>query len=147
MSTRKRIAGRIALIAIAGLLIAALPGQARAQISVVVSSGSSASADLDAVARMFSGQVTSWSDGAKVQLVDQSGTEVGKTFYDTVLKKAPPQVRKALTALLLSGQIPKPEQVSTDAEVKAAVARLPGSIGYIATSSLDDSVKEVVRIP
>lgn len=147
MSTRKRIVGRIAMTAMAGLLVAAFPGRAHAQISVVVAAGSSATADVDAVARMFSGQVTSWSDGAKVQLVDQSGTDVGKSFYDKVLKKGPAQVRKALTALLLSGQIPKPEQGSSDAEVKATVARLPGSVGYIATSSLDGSVKELVRIP
>ncbi len=147
MSTRKGIVGRSLVTALAGLLIATLPGRANAQISVVVAAGSSATADRDAVARMFSGQVTSWSDGSKVQLVDQSGSDVGKVFYDEVLKKGPAQVRKALTALLLSGQIPKPEQGGSDAEVKAAVARLPGSIGYIATSSLDASVKELVRIP
>jgi ABC-type phosphate transport system substrate-binding protein len=146
MSTRKGIVGRVVMTAMAGLLLAALPGHAHAQISVVVSAGASNTADLDAVARMFSGQVTSWADGSKVQLVDQSETEVGKSFYDKVLQKGPAQVRKALTALLLSGQIPKPEQGSSDAEVKAALAKLPGSIGYIATSSLDDSVKELVRI-
>jgi ABC-type phosphate transport system substrate-binding protein len=147
MSTRKGIVGRIVVTTMAGLLIAALPGRARAQISIVVAPGSSVTADVDAVARMYSGQVTSWSDGSRVQLVDQSATDVGKSFYDKVLQKGAAQVRKALTALLLSGQIPKPEQGSSDAEVKAAVARLPGSIGYIATSSLDDSVKELVRIP
>lgn len=147
MITRKRMIGRVVMTAMAGLLMAALPGHARAQISVVVASSSSASADLDAVARMFSGQVTSWADGSKVQLVDQSETDVGKTFYDKVLQKGSAQVRKALTALLLSGQIPKPEQGSSDADVKAALARLPGSIGYISTSSLDGSVKELVRIP
>ena len=53
MSTRKRIVGRIVLTAMAGLLIAALPGRARAQISVVVAAGSSATADMDAVARLY----------------------------------------------------------------------------------------------
>jgi len=122
------------------------PRGAEGQISIVVAAGSGQSVDLDAVARMFSGQVTAWGDGSKVQLVDQASTELGKQFYDGVLKKSPAQVRKALTALLLSGQIPKPEQASSDAEVKAAVARLSGSIGYIATASLDASVKELVRI-
>lgn len=141
------ISGRIFGIALAATLLAAMPSGAQAQISVVVAAGSAHVADLDAVARMFSGQVTAWPDGSKVQLVDQSETDVGKTFYDSVLKKSPAQVRKALTALLLSGQIPKPEQAGSDADVKAAVARLAGSIGFIASSSMDASVKELVRIP
>lgn len=136
----------LALGAAAVALVAFAPGHAQAQISVVVAPSSAAAASIDDVARIFSGQVTAWSDGSKVQIVDQSDSDVGKTFYESVLRKNPAQVRKALTALLLSGQIPKPEQLGGDAEVKAAVTRLNGAIGYIATASLDDSVKELVRI-
>ena len=144
---RKSISSRLIGIAVAVLAAAAIPAKGQAQISVIVAAGSTQTADQDAVARMFSGQVTSWPDGSKVQLVDQSESDVGKTFYQNVLKKSVAQVRKALMALLLSGQLSKPEQVGSDAEVKAAVAKNPGAIGYIATSSLDDSVKELVRIP
>lgn len=122
------------------------PGAAEAQISVVVAAGSSHEVTEDDVKRMYAGQVTSWENGSKVQLVDQAETEVGSRFYADVLGASPAQIRRALTAMLLSGQIPKPEQVGSDAEVKAAVARLDGSVGYIATASLDESVREVLRI-
>jgi ABC-type phosphate transport system substrate-binding protein len=144
MST-KQIHRAVAVLGLTVLALA-LPAASQAQISVVVAAGSSRTADRDAVARMFSGQVTSWSDGSKVQIVDQASTEAGKQFYSTVLSRSPAQVRKALTALLLSGQIPKPEQGASDAEVKAAVARLTGAIGYISSASLDGTVKELVRI-
>lgn len=144
---RKSISRGLVGIAVAVLTAAALPARSQAQISVVVAASSSQTADQDAVARMFTGQVTKWADGTKVQIVDQSASSVGQDFYAKVLNKSVAQVRKSLMALLLSGQISKPEQVGSDAEVKAAVARNPGAIGYIATSSLDDSVKELVRIP
>lgn len=148
MSKHTFLPGAVRLLGVALLTAAALalPGTAQGQISVVVAAGSQHTADLDMAARIFSGQVTTWSDGTKIQIVDQASSASGQAFYADVLRKSASQVRKAMTALLLSGQIPKPEQVASDAEVKAAVARLSGSIGYIASSSLDDSVREIARV-
>jgi ABC-type phosphate transport system substrate-binding protein len=132
----------VGLVTLAGFSATRVDGQ----ISVIISASSANNADQEQTARMFSGQVTAWSDGSRVQLVDQSGTDIGKTFYETVLHKSATSVRKSLMALLLSGQIPKPEQLMSDDAVKAAVSGKAGSIGYIATENLDGSVKELFRI-
>jgi ABC-type phosphate transport system substrate-binding protein len=133
-------------LAAAAFLGAVTPRSAEAQISVIVPASFSGEVNEDQVKRMFAGQMNSWPDGSRVQLVDQADSPVGQSFYSDVMGASPGQIRRALTAMVLSGQIPAPEQASSDAEVKAAVARLGGSIGYISSASLDASVREVLRI-
>lgn len=127
-------------------LVAGSATTAAAQISIVVSASSSHSASPAELAQMFGGAVTSWGNGSQVQIVDQADSPVGATFYADFVGRSVSQVRKAFTALLLSGQAPQPQQVANDAAVKSAVAGNPNAVGYIASSALDDTVKEVARI-
>jgi ABC-type phosphate transport system substrate-binding protein len=129
-----------------GAATLALPRTAHAQISIVVAADAEYTASEAELAQMFGGAVTAWASGQQVQIVDQPETPVGETFYADFIGRSVSQVRKAFTALLLSGQAPKPEQVDSDDDVKEAVNELAGSVGYIATSSLDDSVRELARI-
>jgi hypothetical protein len=73
-------------------------------------------------------------------------SELGKKFYDMVIGKSANQVRRQWTKLLLSGQAAPPLKQPSDKNVKKVVAGNPNAIGYIATSALDDSVREVLRI-
>ena len=133
----------------AALLILVASGtanQATAQISVVVAASSSLTADKSSIADMFAGAKTTWPNGKKVQIVDQPDTKTGSEFYSKFLKQSIPQVRTQWTRLVLSGQALAPKKVANPSAMKRALSELPGSIGYIPTSELDSSVKEILRI-
>lgn len=135
-----------AAVAMAGLLALGGVRPAEAQISVIVASSSANSPSQAEVVEMFVGAKTTWNDGTRVQIVDQPTTAVGKQFYEQVLGRSAVEVRRTFVELVLSGQAAKPERSSTDDGVKSAVAGNPGAIGFIQSSSLDSSVKEVLRI-
>jgi ABC-type phosphate transport system substrate-binding protein len=133
---------------VAGVALCTLVGTTpiQAQISIVVSATSSHGATESQVADIFVGAQTAWSDGTKILVVDQQDTDVGKNFYSEFIRQSLGQVRTQWTRLVLSGQVMAPKKVANGDAVKRALAENPGSIGYIATSTLDDSVKELVRI-
>lgn len=149
---KKRLAtwrGRALLLLgfVAGL---GIPATAHAQISIVVAK----SAKLDSndlkkseIKEIFTGNKLKWADGNKIQVIDQAESNIGEQFYQEVLGKSLIQVRRHWTRLLLSGQASAPLQCSSDKIVKKAVAGSPHAIGYIATGALDDSVKEILRLP
>lgn len=124
-------------------------GTALAQISVIVAK--SAKLDSNDVKKaelktIYTGNKLRWSNGNKIQVVDQAETGVGKKFYDRVLGKTLNEVRRQWAKLMLSGQASPPMQCPSDKTVKKVVANNPNAIGYVATSALDDSVKEILRI-
>jgi ABC-type phosphate transport system substrate-binding protein len=133
----------------------ALP--ANAQISVIVARTAAIKANADArrdsvkmtkseVKEIFTGTRLKWTNGNKIQVVDQPETRVGKKFYETVVGKTVNQNRQQWTKLLLSGQASPPIRLASDKAVKKTVAGNPQAIGYIATDTLDDSVQEILRI-
>lgn len=122
---------------------------AHAQISIVVSKN--AKLDSNDVKKaglkaIYTGNHLKWSNGNKIQVVDQAETSLGKKFYESVLGKTLNQVRSQWTKLMLSGQASAPVQCASDKAVKKIVANNPHAIGYIASSALDASVKELFRL-
>lgn len=120
--------------------------EASAQVSVIVSSSSPNAVSKDEAKNVFSGATASWSSGTKIQVVDQPDTETGKSFYEKFVGKPAGQVRLQWTKLVLSGQAAAPKKLGDDDAVKKAVAADPNSIGYIKSSALDGSVKEIARV-
>ncbi len=131
-------------VALGAVMAAARP--ADAQISVVVSASSAVRPSEREIVEMFTGLRTKWSDGGRVQLVDQADTPVGQKFYEGFLRQPAARVRKELTRLVFSGEALPVWRLDGSAAVKRTVAANPASIGYIATSALDESVREVYRI-
>jgi len=122
---------------------------ALAQISIVTAK--SAKLDSNAVSKsalkeIYTGAKLKWADGNKIHVVDQADTETGKKFYSAVIGKSVNEVRKQWTRLLLSGQASAPLKCPSDKIVKKVIAANPNAIGYIDTSALDDTVKEILRI-
>jgi hypothetical protein len=64
-----------------------------------------------------------------------------------VVRKPTALVRSQWTKLALSGQGAAPKKGADAAAVKDFVKRIPGAIGYIATSDLDASVRELLKVP
>jgi hypothetical protein len=145
MTIRRHLTGAMLASAVAAALVLGVQ-PASAQISVVVAAGNNVAVTATQASDMFGGVRTVWPSGAKVQIVDQAGTATGRAFYIKCVKRPPTIVHATWTRLSLSGQAIAPKTAASDADVKEAVRKLPGAIGYIASSSLDDTVREVCRI-
>ena len=128
------------------MLVAWMAASAEAQISVVVSKSSTQNASKDEVKEIFSGAKLTWSNGNKIQVVDQPENEVGKKFYDGFVGKSVVQVRTQWTKLVLSGQAGAPTKCADNDAVKKAVAGNPNAVGFVSTSALDGTVKEIARV-
>lgn len=136
------------LLLVAALLFMVLGNYSMltAQISVIVSKSSANTASKSEIKDIFLGSKLLWAHGGKITVVDQSGSETGSTFYAGFLGKSVNQVRVQWTKLVLSGQASAPLKAATDEDVKKAVAANGNAIGYISSSSLDKSVKEIFKI-
>ena len=142
-----KMPGRMAvLLAVVLALSAGLCAVSQAQISVVVAKSAAHAPSMDDIKAYFSAVKFTWSDGAKVEVVDQPESALAESFYSKLVGKSLSQIRKDWTKLILSGQAAAPTKCAGDDEVKKAVAGSPNAIGFIATSALDGTVKEVGKI-
>jgi ABC-type phosphate transport system substrate-binding protein len=121
--------------------------RASAQISVIVSASQTKDLSESEIAEIFAGASTTWPDGTKVQIVESGDAVLTQKFFAKVVKKPTALVRSQWTKLALSGQGAAPKKGADASEVKALVKKSAGAIGYIATSDLDDSVRELLRVP
>ena len=128
------------------VVVALMTASAQAQISVIVAQSSSQKANKDELKEIFSGARLTWSNGNKIQVVDQPESEVGKKFYDGFVGKSVIQVRTQWTKLVLSGQAGAPTKCTDNDAVKKAVASNPNAVGFISSSALDGTVKEIARV-
>ncbi|MCC6433271.1 MAG: substrate-binding domain-containing protein [Gemmatimonadaceae bacterium] len=138
---------RAVVVGIAALVMPLIATPASAQISVIVSASQSKSLTEQQIAEIFAGASTTWPDGTKVQIVENGDAVLTQKFFAKVVKKPTALVRSQWTKLALSGQGAAPKKGADAAAVKDYVKRMPGAIGYIATSDLDDSVKEIFKVP
>jgi ABC-type phosphate transport system substrate-binding protein len=136
----------ILFFVLAPLVLLVLAPAAQAQVSVVVAKSSANAPSGDDIKAIFLAIKAQWPGGGKVVLLDQPESTLADSFYTKLLGKSVNQVRKDWTKLILSGQIAAPTKCSNDDSVKKQLAGNPNAIGFIATSALDDSVKEVLRV-
>ncbi len=145
MNTRTLFrAGIVAAVALALPLFAS---EARAQISVIVSASQPKTLTETQIAEIFAGASTTWPDGTKVQIVENGDAVLTQKFFAKVVKKPTSLVRSQWTKLALSGQGSAPKKGADAAAVKELVAKTPGAIGYINSSDVDASVKELIKVP
>jgi ABC-type phosphate transport system substrate-binding protein len=138
---------RAGVAAAALLLMPGLATEASAQISVVVSASQSKTLTEAQIAEIFAGASTTWPDGTKVQIVENGDAVLTQKFFAKVVKKPTALVRSQWTKLALSGQGAAPKKGANAAAVKDLVSKSPGAIGYINSSDLDSSVKELLKVP
>ena len=126
---------------IAGVSFVAIP--AFAGIVVVVNpKNSAAHMTTDQVSQYFLGKSTSLTP------VDQSeSSAIRAEFYKKVADKDPGQVKAIWSKLVFTGKGTLPRELSSDADVKKAIAADANGIGYIDKSAVDSSVKVVADIP
>lgn len=127
-------------------LVCLLATVASAQVSVVIAKASKYTPSEGDAKSYFAAVKLEWPDGTKVQVIDQPDAASAKAFYEKFVGVAVTQVRKEWTKLILSGQATAPVKCASDDEVKKALAANPAAIGFIATASVDASVREIAKI-
>ncbi len=127
-----------------GLSLAA--GVQAGDFAVIVNKANTARADKEAIAKIYTGQTKSWSDGTPVAAVDLPEDNPARVSFSTeLLQKSVDNVKSLWAQLVFSGQALPPKRVGSDDEVKKFVAANKGAVGYVRASSVDDSVKVALK--
>jgi len=141
-NTRAGFRPLLAVIALALFATAARAGD----FVVIVNKDNSSHVDKETVAKIYTGDLKSWTDGAPVMPIDlPESNPVRASFSTEVLGKTIASLRALWAQMIFSGKALPPRQVVTDDDVKKLVATNKGAIGYIKPSSVDDSVMAVIK--
>ena len=117
-----------------------------ADVVVIGNKDNSNTADKAFIARAFSGDAKTWPEGGQIMLIDQGeDNPLRGTFYTSVVGKSASNVKAMWAQQVFSGKGLPPKVIDGDAEVKKAVAAQGNAIGYIKPSSVDDSVKVLLK--
>jgi ABC-type phosphate transport system substrate-binding protein len=119
--------------------------RAEAQIAVIANkSVPDAAAGVRKVATIYALELTKWSDGTKIIVIDQSG-DAKEKFYPAI-GFDPLALRKAWLKKQLTGEAKAPDLLHSDTEVLSRVAATPGAVGYINSSKVTSDVKVICEI-
>jgi ABC-type phosphate transport system substrate-binding protein len=137
-----RLSSWTALFALVLLATAARAGD----FAVIVNKDNASPVDKEMIARIYSGDLKSWTDGAPVMPIDLPESNPARVSFSTELLGKTVANLKALWAqMIFSGKALPPRQVATDDDVKKLVAGNKGAIGYITPTSVDNSIKVLLR--
>ncbi len=88
------------------------------------------------------------SGSGKVVVVDQvSGTPVYDYFYKNIVKKNGSQLKAYWAKIIFSGKRLPPSVLANDAAVIEWVTSTPSGLGYVAGTSVNETVKVLFRSP
>lgn len=134
------------LLATAAIVTATLSPALANDVVVIVNKDNAGAVDKAFIAKAFTGEARSWPDGGTVTLYDLGDDNPTRAaFYSTFVGRSAAQVKAAWAQLVFSGKATPPKVVDGDAEVKKAVAANKLAVGYIKPSSVDDSVKVLLK--
>jgi ABC-type phosphate transport system substrate-binding protein len=113
---------------------------------VIVNKANTAAVDKSTVAKIYTGELKSWSDGTPVMPFDLPEDNPQRASFCTDVVGKPVASLKALWAqMIFSGKALPPKAAPSDEEMKKSVAANKGAVGYIKPGSVDDSVKVAVK--
>jgi ABC-type phosphate transport system substrate-binding protein len=115
-------------------------------VAVIVNKDNDHAINKALIAKIYTGKDKEWSNGDKILLLDlpeNSPTRV--SFSNDILGKSVSGLKFTWAQMMFSGVAVPPKVVQSDEEVKKYVAENKNAIGYIKASSLDDSVKVVIK--
>ena len=93
--------------------------------------------------RIFLGKKTSWQDDNQIVIIINHNPQILNSFIRGTVNKSHTQFTIYWKKQLFSGRGVLPKSFKTDKEVLDFVAAHENAIGYIAASSMDDSIKKV----
>ena len=117
-----------------------------ADIAVVVHPSNANVVSSDDLSRLFLGRASSFADGSKATPLNLAEGATARDEFDSkVLSRSSSQLKAYWSKLVFTGKGTPPKELADDAAVKAAVAADPTAVGYISSSSVDNSVKVVAN--
>jgi ABC-type phosphate transport system substrate-binding protein len=137
---------RFVVPALAIAVVALAPSAHAEDFAVIVNKANAATVDKAVVAKIYTGEMKSWSDGTPVVAVDlPEDSPVRATFSTTIIGKTVDAAKALWAQLVFSGTALPPKHASSDDDVKKLVSANKGAIGYVKASSVDDSVKLALK--
>lgn len=130
--------------ALLGAALSVASSLALAEVAVIVNPANSATISTDDISALYLGKTKKFSDGsAAVPLDRKEGDALRTRFLDGAVGKSESQMKSYWSRLIFTGKGVPPEMLDSDKEVKAQVAANKDRIGYIDSSSVDESVKVI----
>ncbi len=115
-------------------------------VVVIVNKNNNNIVDKRLIAKIYNGEAKGWESGGAIAALglpdDNPETAM---FCDEVIGKKLSHMKMVWSQMMFSGQSLPPKQVASDDEMKKMVSANVNAIGYIKASSLDDSVKVVIK--
>lgn len=117
-----------------------------ADVVVIVNKANANAVDKALVVKIYTGEAKNWPDGGPVFALDQGeDNPIRADFNSSVLGKSGGNMKALWAQNIFAGKGLPPKVVDPDAEVKKVVSTNKNAIGYIKASSVDDTVKVVVK--
>ncbi|CAM3027209.1 phosphate ABC transporter substrate-binding protein [Pseudoalteromonas distincta] len=114
-----------------------------AEVAVIINPSNASSVDADTIKKIYLGKSKSFSNGEKVNPVNQDNTTVADEFNDKVVGKSSSQLNAYWSKLIFTGKGTPPEKLASDQAVIDFVAANNDAIGYIDSSKVSDKVKVI----
>jgi len=114
-----------------------------ADVAVIVNPSNASSVDADTIKKIYLGKSKSFSNGDKVNPVNQDGTSIADEFNDKVVGKSSSQLNAYWSKLIFTGKGTPPEKLTSDQAVIDFVAANGNAIGYVDSSKVSDKVKVI----
>ena len=95
----------------------------------------------------YTGDITSWSNGDPVVVLDLQVKSVVKTAFYKFIGKSTSRMKSIWLKKKLSGEGGPPEAFPSEEQVLDKVASTPGAIGFVAQSRVRNTVKTLLVIP
>ncbi|MBH0004365.1 phosphate ABC transporter substrate-binding protein [Pseudoalteromonas sp. SWYJZ12] len=114
-----------------------------AEVAVIINPSNVSSVDADTIKKIYLGKSKSFSNGDKVNPVNQDGTSVADEFNDKVVGKSSSQLNAYWSKLVFTGKGTPPEKLTSDQAVIDFVAANGNAIGYVDSAKVTDKVKVI----
>lgn len=142
MNRSKQTLHALALALAATVVLAAMPAGAGVTI-IAHPSVAASSVTADELQAMFTGKTTTWSDGAAANPAVLAEGPVLEEFLKDYVKKSAAQFGTFWKKAVFSGTGTPPEELKTEADLVAFVARTPGAIGFVAAGTATGGAKVI----
>lgn len=114
-----------------------------ADVAVIVNPANVNVLDADAIKKIYLGKAKSFSNGDKVEPVNQRSNSVSDEFNEKLVGKSGSQLNAYWSKLVFTGKGAPPKELDSDKAVVDFVLSNVGAVGYIDSAKVTDKVKVV----
>ncbi len=115
-------------------------------VAVIVNKDNNNAIDAALVAKIYTGEVKSWPGGGRVVTLDLPENDPTRISFSTdMIGKSVANLKSIWAQMMFSGTAVPPKVLPSDDAVKKMVSSNKNAIGYISASSLDGTVKAVLK--